>query len=263
MERVKEFAVVKEALDKGSIPKINEVCRQVLLERIQGIQSADKVVRGVVEEIISGYSPCVEASVVSQQKQIPMQVPKKKMVLCGVVGFLGLVAASFNLNFAGSVIEKVEPQPYLEFDVLGLLGCLALIVAAVWGVNLWMQSHTKCETTYKCVIKQRVEEIIRELDTMFDGLKSLLKHNQLERQYSPLLKWIQVLWAESDKALQNDVSKILDRIDYELVDYSPDMAEYFDANKATGVDEPQTTRPALRNKLTREIVERGYVIVPM
>ncbi len=263
MERVKEFALVKEALDKGSIPKVNVACRQVLLERTKGILCTDKEVRGVVEELISGYSPCVEVSVVEQHKSIPMQVSKNHKVLCGVMGFVGLLAASFSLNFPVSAMEKMASQPFLEFNVLGLSGCVALIIAAVWGANLWMQSQSKSDTTYKCVIKQRVEDIIRELDAVSDSLKNLLLHNQLERQYSPLLQWIQVLWAEGDKGLQKDVCKILDRIDYELVDYSPGVAEYFDANKATGIDEPQTTRPALRNKLTKEIVERGYVIVPM
>lgn len=261
MERKKEFAVLADALSKTSITKINEVCRLILKERIESIVCSDKEVLRLIENFISGYSPCVEMNVTKREKSHKEPVSRNKKIICGVIGVAGLLTATLYNN--NSIVENLQKQSSCDFSLTRLLGCVAFGTAAVMGTFLWQESKEKKDISYNCEIKQTVEDIINELDIVFETIKRLLTHNQLESQYSPIFKWIQNLWAESDKDLQNDIHKLLNRINYELVNYSTELSEYFDANKATDIEEPKTTRPALRNKITGDIVERGYVIIPM
>lgn len=261
MERKKEFAVLAEALSKTSVTRINEACRLILKERIDSVVCSDKEVLRLIEKIISGYSPFVEMDVIKKEKSHKEPVTKNTKIICGVVGAAGIATATLYNN--SSIVENLQKQTSCDFSLVRLIGCVALGVAAVWGTLLWQQSKEKKEVSYNFKIKQTVEDIINELDVVFETLKRLLTHNQLESQYSPILKWFQNLWAESDNDLQNDIHKLLNRINYELVNYSTELSEYFDANKATDIEEPKTTRPALRNKITEDIVERGHVIIPM
>lgn len=261
MERKKEFAVLAEALSKTSITRINETCRLILKDRIDSVVCSDKEVLRLVEKIISSYSPFVEMDVIKKEKSHKELVAKNTKIICGVVGAAGLVTATLYNN--SSIVENIQKQSSCDFSLVRLFGCVAFGVAVAWGTLLWQQSKEKKEILYNCKIKQTVEDIINELDVVFEILKRLLAHNQLESQYSPIFKWIQNLWAESDKDLQNDIHKLLNRINYELINYSTDVSEYFDANKATDIEKPKTTRPALKNKITGDIVERGYVIIPM
>ena len=255
MERKKEFAVLAEALSKTSVTRINEACRLILKERIDSVVCSDKEVLRLLEKIISGYSPLLEVKVIKSEKSHKKPVSKNNIIGCGVLGVAGLLTATLVDNLGKTLSPGIA--------VTRLFGCVAFGVAAAWGTFLWQQSQEKKEISCDCKIKQTVEDIINELDAVFDTLKRLLTHNQLESQYSLIFKWIQNIWAESDNDLQNDIHKLLNRINYELVNYSTELSEYFDANKATDIEEPKTTRPALRNKITGDIVERGYVIIPM
>lgn len=261
MERKKEFAVLADALSNTSITKINEACRLILKERIESVICSDKEVLRLTEKIISCYSPFVEMNVTKREKSHKEPVSINKKIICGVVGVTGLFTATLYNN--SSIVENIQKQSSCDFSWMRLFGCVAFGAATVIGTLLWQQSKEKKEIAYNCEIKQTEEDIINELDVVFETLKKLLIHNQLESQYSSIFKWIQNLWAESDNDLQNDIHKLLNRINYELVNYTTELSEYFDANKATGIEEPNTTRPALRNKITGDIVERGYVIIPM
>lgn len=261
MERKREFAVLADALSKTSITKINEVCRLILKERIETVVCSDKEVLRLIEKIISCYSPFVEINVTKREKYHKEAVSKNKKIICGAVGVAGLFTATLYNN--SSIVENLQKQSSCDFSLLRLFGCVAFGAAVVMGTLLWQQSKEKKEIIYNCEIKQAVEDVINELDVVFETLKRLLTHNQLESQYSPIFKWFQNLWAESDDDLQNDIHKLLNRINYEFVNYSTELSEYFDANKAIDIEEPKTTRPALRNKITGDIVERGYVIIPM
>ena len=255
MERKKEFAVLAEALSKTSVTRTNEACRLILKERIDSVVCSDKEVLRLIEKIISSYSPLLEMKVIKSEKSYKKPVSKNNIIGCGVLGVAGLLTATLVDNLGKTLSPGIA--------VTRLLGCVAFGLAATWGTLLWQQSQEKKESSCDCEIKQTVEDIINELDVAFETLKRLLTHNQLESQYSPIFKWIQNLWAESDNDLQNDIHKLLNRINYELVNYSTELSEYFDANKATDIEEPKTTRPALRNKITGDIVERGHVIIPM
>ena len=255
MERKKEFAVLADALSKSSITKINEACRLILKERIELIVCSDKEVLRLIKKFISSYSPLIERKEIKSEKSHKKPVSKNNIIGCSVLGVAGLLTAT--------VVDDLGKTLSPSIAVARLIGCVAVGAAAVWGTYLWEQSKGKKEIVYKSEIKQTVEDIINELDVVFETLKKLLMHNQLESQYSPIFNWLQDLWAESDNNLQKDIYKLLNRINYELVNYSTELSEYFDANKTTGIKEPTTTRPALRNKITGDIVERGYVIIPM
>lgn len=255
MERKKEFTFLADALSTSSVTKINDACRQILKERIGSVVCSDKEVFGLIEKLISNYSPLVEMNVQKIEKLHKETISNNKKIICGVVGVAGLLAATLYNNGSS--------QSSCDFSWMRLFGCVALGVGVTMGALMWEQSKEKKETIYRCEIKQKVEDIISELDVVFESLKRLLTHNQLECQYSSVFKWIQVLWAESDHNMRHDIHQLLNRINYELVEYSQDVSEYFDANKATDIAEATTTRPALRNKITGDIIERGYVIIPM
>ena len=262
MERKKEFKVLADTLSKCSITEINEVCRLILKERVESIVCSDKKVLDLIKKIISVYSPLVEISMIKSEKSHKEPVSSRnKKIICGLVGVAGLLTATLYSN--SSIVEDIQKQSSCEFSLLRLLGCVAFGTATVVGTLLWQQSKDKKEIVYNYRIKQTVEDIINDLDVVFETLEKLMTHNQLEIQYSPLLRWLQRLWAESDNDMRKGICRLLDDIDYELVEYSTDLSEYFDSNKVTGINEPKTTRPALRNKFTKSFVEKGYVIVPL
>ena len=245
MERKQEFAIIEQALEQASISKINDACRLILNERIESIVCSDREILRLTKSIISGFTPCIEIDIIKSEKTTTGQIPSKKILIYGILGALG-VLMTFFINIGTH-----------------LLGCAAIGAAAYMSALLREQSKERKETTYKFKIKQKVEDIINELDEVFGSFKKLLVLNQLENQYSPILRWLQELWAESNEELQRDINRLLNQIKYEFVDYSNDLSAYFDANKAPDIEEATTTRPALRNKATGDIAVRGYVIIPL
>lgn len=256
MERKKEFEILAKTLPLASVAKINEVCCQILRERVETIACSDKEMKRIVGKIVSTYTPQIELDVQKIEKPKQTRVPQNAKMFCWVLGVAGIFASTL-------YCENTNPQEWLAFSWVRFLGSVALGTATYMGALIWSQSKEKKETVYKCKIKQTVEDVINELDMVFDSLKSLLTHNQLERQYLPILIWLRDLWAESDSELRKDVCKLLNRLNYEFVNYSAEISDFFGANKATDVNEITTTRPAIRNKFTGDIVENGYVIIPM
>ena len=84
----------------------------------------------------------------------------------------------------------------------------------------------------------------------------------MERKYSSILKWVQDLWSEGSDDVKSDIKKLLAKIKYEFVEFTPDLSLYFDSNQATDVEQPTTTLPAIRNMSTGDIVLNGHVIFP-
>ncbi len=259
MERKQEFTVVDKAIKECSIRKIKEVCQMILSERIKTIRCHDKEIQQLAEKIISTYSPFIEIKLIEIEEYVKHKHTKNdNKIICGGLGFLGLILSFVNINWSSYVHDSI-----FEINWMGLGGCIIFGISTIWATHIMTKSKPQKKTINKYIIKQTVDDVIIELDNIFDSLKRLLMHNQLESKYLSILKWLQVLWAESDKDMQKDISKLLNRINYEIVDYSAELSEYFDANKVNDIEKPVTTRPALKNKFTGDIVERGYVIIPM
>ena len=265
MERIKEFSALSEALlSKDSMINVTKASRCILMERLNSVECFDKEILQIVKKLASLYTPRIDIEITSTQlikKNFPFQnkemLKNKKVLSCGVIGLLGLCLSACN----SEALDKIS---FLGLNSARLLGCI-LVGGATFAVKSFLDHQDKpcIKTEYK--IKQKVEDIIIELDDEFDCLKRLLYHNQLENQYSSILQWIQNLWVEveSDNEIRKDISKLLTKINYEFIEYDSNLSEYFDFNKTADVDKLTTTRPALRNVNTGEIVERGHVIIPM
>lgn len=263
MERIKEFSTLSEALlSKDPMINVAKASRCILMERLNSVECFDKEILQIVKKLALGYTPRIDIEITSTQfakKDSPIQnkeiLKNKKVLSCGVIGLLGLCLSACNS-------EALDKITILGLSGARLLGCM-FVGGATFAVKSFLdhQNTFSIEAEYK--VTQKVEDIIIELDDTFDCLKRLLYHNQLENQYAPILQWIQNLWAESDNEIQKDISKLLTKINYEFIEYDSNLSEYFDSNKTADVDKPMTTRPALRNKNSGEIVERGYVIIPL
>lgn len=180
MERKKEFEVLNDVLSKTSITKINEACRLILKERVESIVCLDKIVLKLIETFISGYSPLIEMKEIKSEISHKKPVSKNNIVGCGVLGAAGLLMTTF--------VDSLDKTLLPGIVATRLFGCVAVGVAAVWGTYLWEQSKKKKEIVYNYEIKQTVEDVIKELDVVFDTFKKLLIHNQLECQYSSIFR---------------------------------------------------------------------------
>lgn len=70
------------------------------------------------------------------------------------------------------------------------------------------------------------------------------------------------MWSEGADDVKRDIEKLLIKIKYEFVEFTPDLSLYFESNQATDVTQPTTTLPAIRNMSTGDIVLNGHVIFP-
>lgn len=265
MERKKEFSVLSEALlSENTTANIIQVSRCILMERINTVECYDKEISQIVKKLASLYTPQIDVEIQDNQlvkkntRYFNKEILKNKEVIgYGVAGLLGICLSSCN----SQAIDKIA---VLGINGARLLGCL-LVGGATFAIKNFIDSQNRpiIEKEYKYKIKQTVEDIIRGIDDEFENLKGLLNYNQLEVKYSSILRWIQDLWVESDSEIQKNINKLLAKINYEFIEYDTAFSEYFDSNKANDIDSPMTTRPALRNKKSGDIVERGYVIIPM
>ena len=98
---------------------------------------------------------CIEIDIIKSEKTTTGQIPSKKILIYGILGALG-VLMTFFINIGTQ-----------------LLGCAAIGAAAYMSALLREQSKERKETTYKFKIKQKVEDIINELDEVFGSFKKL------------------------------------------------------------------------------------------
>lgn len=245
MERKQELLMISDALASGNaIKKVQEVCRQILVERIETVDICDSEVRNVLTKIVLNIGFSTDVEVLKSQKVIKTPVSRSKVIGCGVLGLIGLCATSCDSSF------------------VRLLGGTMSIVAG-FGAGYYLQSAKDVVQT-SCEIKvvQSAADILSNVDDVYTNFVGLFDCNQLERKYSSILKWIQSLWSESSEDMKNDIKKLLTRIKYEFVEFSPDLSPYFDSNQATNVKQPTTSLPAIRNMSTGDIVLNGHVIFP-
>lgn len=266
MERKKEFFTLTEALSaKYPVAEVTKVSRCILMERVNSVECIDNEILQIVKKLVSLYTPRIDVEITNTQllKREPSFHNKdilksKKMLSYGAIALLGLCLSSCNS-------EDLDKISFLGFSSARLLGSILLGGSTAFAIKSAIkdlrQDEPSIETKFK--IKQKVEDIIIDIDNEFDCLKQLLYHNQLENQYSSILQWLQNLWIESNDELRKEICKLLAKIKYEFIEYDPSISAYFDSNKTADIDKPTTTRPAVRNKNTGEIVERGYVIIPM
>lgn len=264
MEREKEFSTLSEALSaKDPVAEVTRVSHRILEERVNSVQCFDKAILEIVIKLVSLYTPRIDVEITNTQLvKRELSIPKKdmlkskKMLGYGAIALLGLCLSSCN----SEALDKIS---FLGFSGARLLGSILLGGSTAFAIKSALkdlrQDEPSIATEYR--IKQKVDDIIRDIDNEFGCLKGLLDHNQLEKQYSSILQWLQNLWIENNE-LRGEISRLLAKIGYEFVEYAPNLSPYFDSNRTADIDRLTTTRPAVRNKNTGEIVERGYVILP-
>lgn len=245
MERKQELLMISDALkSSNAIKKVQEVCRQILAERIEAANIYDSEVRSVLIKVVSNMGISVDTEVLKSQKVVKSPVSHSMVIGCGVLGLIGLYATSY------------------DSGLVRLLGGTMSIVAG-FGAGYYLQNAKDVvQTSCEIKIVQNAADILSELDDVYANFTGLFDCNQLERKYSSILKWVQDLWSEGSDDVKSDIKKLLAKIKYEFVEFTPDLSLYFDSNQATDVEQPTTTLPAIRNMSTGDIVLNGHVIFP-
>jgi len=245
MERKQELLMISTALkSSNALKKVQEASRQILVERIEAANIYDNEVRSVLIKVVSSIGLNIDMEVLKSQKVIKTPISHSKVIGCGVLGLIGLYATS------------------CDSSLVRLLGGTMSIFAGL-GAGYYLQNakdivHTSCEIK----IVQSAADILSDIDDVFANFTGLFDCNQLERKYSSILKWIQGLWSEGADDVKRDIEKLLIKIKYEFVEFTPDLSLYFESNQATDVTQPTTTLPAIRNMSTGDIVLNGHVIFP-
>ena len=245
MDRKEEIKLVVDAMQSDDIRQnVTSAVRQILNERLANTPYADASLHKTAVALAKHVNPTIRIV----HKPIATQhghISTGTLVGCGVAGVLGLCAINSDntaLRWAGAV-------------AVALGGLAAGCTIGKKASSATQPASAEAQQTYK--------DIMDETDATYRLLHDMCDRNQLETQYAAVLRFLQEMWADGDDNTKKDIRRLLGTINYEMADYEPQYSDFFDSSRAANISQPLTTKPAVRNLKTGEIVERGHVITPM
>ena len=252
MERKEELILIETAIAENDVQKLRDNCKTILKRRIGELNYYDLTVFNLINKIIASYTPQIELELISMKDSIlkRQKCRKKDIYVIMIVTIIGILLCSYDSTTAEQAATLVR--------IIGgiIMSCVGFIISKMIAQNSKSAEYSVVR------IKSTKEDIISDLDVTYNALSEILLHNQLEIVYSSLLQWIQLRWSESDNTGQEDIERVLRSINYELIDYSPGLGNYFEVAKSPNVNEPTTTIKAIKNKKSGDIVIRGCVLFP-
>ena len=245
MERSKEISLLNSALQSQNTQvKVNDICRRIIKERINGLDLYDSNLRDKVMAIISCLhfplkERLVERSIESSQNN---GIGLSSLAVCILFAIIGFI-----LTF---------------IPLWSILGGSILIIVAGFGVFSSFTTQQPSSSSATLVCASTASELIAEIDSVYAKLLDIVNHNQLEGRHKDVLVWLQRVYSDNeDKKLATELLKLMAILGYEFVKYSDDECENFEVSNAN-VAEIVTTKFAVRNKATGTIILPGVVVFP-
>lgn len=247
MTREDERLLITEAIGSNHpILKVQEACAKILVERIEDSTVYDLEMQRILIKIASKFKYGIDMEIVKKSITHRTIPSRSKIISCGIAGVIGL-----SMTLAENSFIKLFG------------GAISLIAGIGLGYEL-NNSTESIETKVETKLSKTANDILLDLDEIYQEFQSFFAFNQLEKKYSALLKWIQDQWhSDTDDDFQRDLRKLLNRINYEFVEFGPGLASAFEQTQVPDIDKPQTTLPAIRNLESGDIVIRGHAIFPM
>lgn len=247
MKRKDEHLLISESIGSNNpILKIQEACAKILVERLEQSTIYDVEMKRMLKRIASKFKYGVDIEIVNRSITHRIPLSKYKIIGYSIVWVIGLSLA------------------FVENNFIIFLGSVVSLVAGVGLGYTLNSSRENIETKSETKISKTANDILLDLDEIFQAFQPFFAFNQVERKYSALLKWIQDQWrVENNNELQQEIRKLLSRVNYEFVEFGPGLASAFDQTQVPNIDKPQTTIPAIRNTESGDIVLNGHAIFPL
>lgn len=243
-----ENKLICDALATADITKINAVCRDILLNRLQWDKQPDRKLRFLLEDVVKTISfPLsyeVNETLVDRPKQPHESSFKGKFVLHVVLIILGLGICFANIT---------------GLNILGII----LAIIGSYGLGCGITPKPIPSVMKKSVIHvtTTAESLGQEVDKIYDILTRFYKYRQLDGRNSRILAWFQHFYA--DGATQHEkesIERLLALYGYTFCNFTEDNGADFEVNTGN-VPTPTTTEPAIYNE-DGVAVCKGTVVIP-
>ena len=257
-----EIEKIQEALQSADPQKnVNNVCRSILDYRLLHDTFNDNNVRTICRDMVKTLRFPLEYCF---QKQMKKKEPRDVQSLSskprtffkyGAVALLGVTLAVAS--------NHIKSKPKAHF--VNIVGICMAAASAFYGGGQYsrLQIDNPIDTSSeKLVVKTTAEDVLRMVEETYRMLKPLSEFNQMEGRYSSVLDWLQQQYRTKDKAMKDNIVRLMEDIGFEFVDYSPDLQDHFNYQNAN-VQETTTTLYAVRNVSSGIFVCKGLVLSPL
>lgn len=243
-----EHKLICDALAAADITKINAVCRDILLNRLQWDKQPDRKLRFLLEDVVKVISfPLsynINETLVDSPKQPHESAFKGKFALYAVLIIIGL-----GIYFA-------------DITCLNILGIILAIVGG-YGIGCGITPKPTPSVMKKSVlhVTTTAKSLEREVDNIYNVLTSFYKYRQLDGRNSRILAWLQHFYADGATQQEKEsIERLLALYGYTFCNFTEDNGADFEVNTGN-VSAPTTTEPAIYNEDGVAIC-KGTAVIP-
>lgn len=228
--------------------EINKFCRRYLVDKINDSGIKDVYVMDVLLDFAKQFSVTLDFDTIeSEPSEMQNGIGKKRVYgLYGVAGVAGVATIASDSAVVRSLASAIMVAASV-FATKELYNCK-------YAISTPIVTH---------VVKTTPEEIYIQLCHYEKNIDKLIGFNSLDSYDKGILAWMQQQYSESDDmSYKKSIVVVLRQSGYEFVDYSEELASFFDSSSAN-VEKATTTFPAIKSNHSNYIVQRGHVVFPM
>ena len=224
--------------------ELNNFVRNYFINKVNTSEIKDGYLKEILFSLVKHFVIILEPEKERHQNNPPHIKDNKQFLLFSVAGIAGITTI-----FSDSTLLRIVAS-----------GVLA--TASILGTKIMYKVKNDIPSTLPPKIKTSPDDVYAEFVQYESVFEKLICFNSLESYDKGIIAWMQQQYSESDdNTFRNSIRVILKQSGYEFVNYSKDIAAYFDSNTAN-VKEVVTTYPAVRSNHSGHIIQRGHVIFP-